>query len=129
MIKLKKTLVVVVLFCSPVNVIAQKAAEIYIPIGESPGLSGGATMMGEIAGIGVQPPTVMLSDSTGSHSITITDETEIWLDRSRLRLSNQTGTFEDLQEGQVVEIMYEHDERDPASVQGPIADWIKIRIE
>lgn len=103
---------------------AQRATEMYIPLGQSPGLSGKHTVVGKIKTINAQDRTLTIVGSAGTHSATITGRTKIWLDRSRLRLANQKGTFSDCQEGRTVEIKYE----DPKQMGRGAAEWVKIQL-
>lgn len=102
----------------------QRATEMFIPLGQSPGLSGKVTVMGKIEAVQTKDRTIAIAGPSGSLTTKITDKTKIWLDRSKLRLTNQTGTFADLKKDLVVEVMYEGAER---SGKAP-ADWIKVQI-
>lgn len=103
---------------------AQKATEVFIPIGESPGLSGKYTIIGNIDSINTQKKTVVVSDSTGSHTMQISEQTKIYLDRSKLNLSNKKGAFTDIHVGMLAEVKYKHEKQ---KNQGPV-DWIKIQV-
>ena len=48
---------------------AQKATEIYIPIGKSPGLSGEYTKMGTIEEVSAQEQAITMSDAAESYTI------------------------------------------------------------
>ncbi len=85
----------------------QKATEMFIPLGQSPGLSGKVTIIGSIETISARNRTIVVTGSAGSWSVQITKHTQIWLDRSKLSLSSQNGTFADLREGRLVEVKYE----------------------
>ncbi|MFQ5657100.1 MAG: hypothetical protein ACE5G5_06130 [Candidatus Methylomirabilales bacterium] len=95
----------------------QKATEMFIPLGQSPGLSGKYSVIGKIEKIDARSRTI----AGQSWSAQVTDRTQIWLDRSELRLTNQTGTFTDLRKGQRVEVKYESEGKGPA-------EWIKVQI-
>lgn len=99
---------------------AQNATEMFIPIGQSPGLSHKQTYIGKIEGIDVQERTITVADG---HTVKITEKTRIWLDRTQLKVTNQTGRFSDLREGRKLEIKY----HDPDHKK--FADWIKVEIE
>jgi hypothetical protein len=101
----------------------QKATEIFIPIGQSPGVSNKTSIVGTIETIDARAQTIVVAGSSGSWSATITDRTKIWLDKSKLRLSNQKGTFTDLRKGLLVEVKYE----ETGVSRGP-ADWVKVQI-
>ena len=101
----------------------QKATEMFIPVGQSPGLSNKISIIGTIETIDVGAQTIVVAGSSGSWSATITDRTKIWLDKSKLRLSNQKGTVTDLRKGLLVEVKYE----ETGVSKGP-ADWVKVQI-
>jgi hypothetical protein len=101
----------------------QKATEMFIPIGQSPGLSNKISIIGTIETIDPRAQTIVVTGSSGSWSATITDRTKIWLDKSKLRLPNQRGTFTDLRKGLLAEVKYE----EVGEKRGP-AEWIKVQI-
>jgi hypothetical protein len=101
----------------------QKATEMFIPIGQSPGLSNKISIVGTIETIDARARTIVVAGPSGSWNTTITDRTKIWLDKSKLRLSNQKGTFTDLRKGLLVEVKYE----ETGVSRGP-ADWVKVQI-
>ena len=102
----------------------QKATEMFIPVGQSPGLSNKISIIGTIETINALAQTVVVAGPSGSWSATVTDRTKIWLDKSKLRLPNQKGTFTDLRKGRLAEVKYETAE---GKGKGP-ADWIKVQI-
>jgi hypothetical protein len=100
----------------------QKAAERYIPLGQSPGLSQKITSIGEIAEVDQPSQTVTIVEPAGRRTVRITQKTRIWTDRTKLRQPNLTGSFADLQKGRRVEVKYEDPER------RQVADWVKVEI-
>jgi hypothetical protein len=102
----------------------QKATEMFIPVGQSPGLSEKISIIGTIETIDARTQTVVVAGPSGSWSATITDRTKIWLDRSKLRLSNQKGKFTDLRKGLLAEVKYETAE---GKGKGP-AEWVKVQM-
>ena len=102
----------------------QEATEVFIPIGESPGQSGKITIIGTIDAVNLATRTITIAGASGPWSAEITDRTSIWLDKSKLRLSNQKGAFTDLGKGRVVEVKYVDSEH---KGKGP-ARWIKVQI-
>ncbi len=94
----------------------QKSTERYIPIGQSPGLSGKYTYIGTLDAVAPDKRSV----TAGGRTVRITDQTRIWLDRSSLKQSNRSGTLGDLQPGRRVEIKLD----DPSRPQA--AEWIKV---
>jgi len=101
---------------------AQKATEQYIPIGKSPGVSQKYTSLGVIDSVSVRQRTISIAEPNARRTIGITGKTHIWLDRSKLRLPNLRGRFEDLQRGRRVEVKY----LDPETRQ--VADWVKVEM-
>lgn len=102
----------------------QKATEMFIPLGQSPGLSNTVTVIGSVKTINAQKRTIDVAGPSTAWNVQITDRTQIWLDKSKLRLPNKDGTFADLRKGQLVEVKYEGSER---KSQGP-AEWIKVQF-
>src|SRR5438093_2534538 len=84
----------------------QEATEMFIPVGQSPGQSGKVTIIGTIEAVNPGNRTIAIAGASGTASAEITDRTHIWLDRSKLHLPNQKGSFAELTKGLVVEIKY-----------------------
>ncbi len=101
----------------------QKEAERFIPIGQSPGVSQKHSSIGEIAAVDPAARTVTIAEPSGRRTVRITDKTRIWLDRTRLKQTNVTGSFADLQKGRRAEVKYE----DPTSRQ--TAEWVKVEVQ
>lgn len=95
------------------------ATELYIPLGQSPGISNKVTHIGAIDAVDAAGRTI----TVGSRTVTISEETKIYLDRSALKQKNVTGTFADLRTGRTVEIRY----RDAAKKH--VARWVKVQVE
>jgi hypothetical protein len=110
------------LLAGPSFAFAQKTTERFIPIGQSPGLSGDYTNIGSIEAVSVQERTVTMSDASGSYSVGIADDTHIWLDKSKIGSTNAVGTVSDLQAGRRIEVKYR--DNDPQAA----AEWIKVEI-
>src|SRR3989304_5099323 len=85
----------VLLWGSASSAHGQRATEMFIPVGQSPGGSGKYTVVGKIKSISAQNQILTIAGSAGTHTATITSRTKIWLDRSKLRLANRSGTFSD----------------------------------
>ncbi|MGH7273549.1 MAG: hypothetical protein ACREIQ_03705 [Nitrospiria bacterium] len=100
----------------------QKATEMYIPLGQSPGLSGKYTLIGVIEKFNVQEQTISVVGPSGTRTVKITNRTKIWLDRSKLKLTNLKGSSTDLKIGRRVEVMYEDYDRKE------FAEWVKVQI-
>ncbi len=113
--------VVAVLGWAP-NAHGQQTTEQYIPVGQSPGVSGVYSYIGQIESADASNRTVTVSGPEGARTIRVTEETSIWLDRSELRLTNQTGSMADLQPGRRVEVKYADEETKET------AAWIKVVV-
>ena len=101
----------------------QKATEMFIPVGQSPGLSGRYTVIGRVETVNAKDRTVTIIGSSGTRTASMTSRTQIWLDRSKLRLSNQKGTLADLRKGLTVEVKYANGEKEKG-----VAEWIKVEL-
>ncbi len=101
---------------------AQKSTEIYIPIGKSPGLSGEYTKMGTIEEVSAQEQAITMSDAAESYTIQVAEGTSIWLDKSKMKSTNEVGSFSDLVAGRMVEVKFK--DNDPE--RG--VEWIKVQI-
>lgn len=112
---------IAVLLCAPFTgwVHGQQAAERFIPIGQSPGVSGESSYIGEIVTVDVDNRTLTVEDDSGRHRIRMTDDTDIWLDRSAQQRTNVEGGYDDMEVGRRVEIK-------PAPDAPETAAWIKI---
>jgi len=115
--------ILVAMLCAISHAHGQKATEQYIPIGQSPGVSQKYTWIGEIADADARLQTVTIADPAGRRTVRITDKTRIWLDRTKVKASNLTGSFADLQKGRRAEVKYE----DPA--RRDVADWVKVEVD
>lgn len=102
---------------------AQKATEMFIPIGRSPGLSGEQTRIGTVEAIDAGAETVTMNVDSGTLVIHCHETTKFWLDRSKLRLPNDVGTLEDCQPGTRIEVKFIDDDRSAA-----VAEWVKIEV-
>jgi hypothetical protein len=102
---------------------AQKATERYIPVGKSPGISGKYTSIGTIDSVNMDERTLTCTDSSGTITVKIDKNTKIWIDRSKQKLQNMEGSLYNCQQGEVVEVKYRNNNRQP----GAVADWIKVR--
>ena len=100
----------------------QKETERFIPIGQSPGVSQKHTSIGEIAEVDQQKQMVTIVEPAGRRTVKITEKTRVWIDRTKLKQANLTGSFADLQKGRRIEVKYEDPER------RQIADWVKVEI-
>ena len=114
--------IVVVALGSTLDAFGQKATEIFIPIGQSPGLSNKTSLIGTLESVDPGKKMVTISSPSGAQTVGITDRTLIWLDRSLQKQPNQNGAIGDLQQGRKVEIKLRQGE--PKAV----AEWIKVQV-
>lgn len=116
--------VAVVFLLSISQAYGQKSTEIFIPVGKSPGLSGKYTVLGKIEAVNAQNQTITMADPSGSYTVKITKKTQIWLDNSKLKKTNQKGTFADLRKDLLAEIKFEENKRMDLGT----AEWVKVQI-
>ncbi len=107
---------------SPTLALGQEATEIFIPLGQSPGVSNKISVIGPIDSVDTRGRSLSLATASGTVTFAITDKTRIWLDRSPLKLSNQPGTLADLQKGRKAEV-----KPGPGEGKRP-AEWVKVQI-
>jgi hypothetical protein len=106
---------------SAFGVLAEKSTELYIPIGQSPGLSGKYTVMGQIDQVNSQNRTLKMSGASGTYTVSLTPHTVIYLDRSRAGLANTYGKLTDCLAGDKVEVKFKDN-----SPSKPV-EWIKVQ--
>jgi len=104
---------------------AQEMTEKFIPVGQSPGLSGKYTVIGKLQSVNAREQTCAIAGTAGTVNVRITARTKIWLDRSQIRQANVTGTLADLKPGLTVEVKPEG--HPPGVPNGP-AEWIKVQV-
>ena len=114
--------IVVVALAGVSEAFGQEATEMYIPIGQSPGVSSKSTLLGTIESVDPGKRTLTVWGPAGTRKFQIADRTLIWIDRSAQKQRNQTGTLADLQRGRKVEI-----KPDEGAGQA-VAKWIKVQL-
>jgi hypothetical protein len=114
--------IVVVLLGGALEASGQQATEMFIPIGQSPGLSGKGSLIGTLESVDPGKRMVTISSPSGAQRVGITDRTLIWLDRSQQKQANHDGAIDDLQKGRKVEVKLRKGE--PKAV----AEWIKLQV-
>jgi hypothetical protein len=103
----------------------QKATEMLIPIGKSPGVSGISSVVGTIASCEPASGIVTISTEKEQHTATLTEETKIWLDRSAVKKGGALGSRSDCQKGRRSEVKYVYE----GQTRSARAEWIKIQAE
>jgi len=102
--------------------LAQEATEMYVPIGQSPGVSNKTSVVGTVQALSAAARTLIVTGPSGPQTFVITDKTRIWLDRSAGKQTNRSGSLADLQQGRRVEVKPQ-----PAGAKAG-ADWIKVQV-
>lgn len=101
---------------------AQKATEMWIPIGQSPGVSGTMSAVGTIATCEPASGALQMATDKGPQAATLTTATKIWIDRSATKRANSVGDLADCQKGRRAEVKYVYD----GAARTARAEWIKI---
>ncbi len=104
------------------SVYGQQTTERYIPIGQSPGISGKYSYIGEIVSVDAAAHTIVVASDRGRMSIQMTPDTKIWLDRSGMKQTNTIGSYADCEVGRRVEVMHVRDDES-------VAAWVKIETK
>ncbi|MDX1517386.1 MAG: hypothetical protein R3288_11130 [Woeseiaceae bacterium] len=99
---------------------AQQTTEVYIPIGESPGISADESWIGEIEAVDYSEMKLEVDTSRGMRTVKVDDRTRFYLDRSDYRKQNVYGDMRDCRVGRRVEVYVDEE---------GTARWIKIRSE
>jgi hypothetical protein len=100
----------------------QEATEMYIPIGQSPGLSEKSSLIGSLESVDRGRRMVTVSTPSGAKTVALSERTTVWLDRSLEKQPNRSGTMADLQPGRKVEVKLRKGE------PKPVAEWIKVQV-
>ena len=116
--RLCKALLLCAVLVSPVAM-GQQTTEQFIPIGKSPGISDKYSYIGTVVAVDPDIRTIDVQSNRGTRTIRITEDTRLWLDRSKARRTNPKASYADCKVGVTVEVMYVHGDKDTA-------DWIKI---
>jgi hypothetical protein len=103
----------------------QKATEMLIPIGKSPGVSGISSVVGTIASCEPASGIVTISTEKEQHAARLTEATKIFLDRSTVNQGGGVGSRSDCQKGRRTEVKYVYE----GTTRTARAEWIKIQTE
>ena len=113
---------VIVVIVGTSSTMVQMATELYIPLGRSPGVSNKSSFIGTIQAYDAGRRIVTLSGEADTITVSITERTRIWLDRSKLKKRNLVGDTSALLVGRRTEVKFENAGRKQ------IADWIKVEV-
>lgn len=119
-----KTIILSAFLCCMVyNMQAQRATEVYIPLGKSPGLSGKYCTMGKVETVNAATAVMTIKQGTEMKTCKITAGTEIYLDNSKRKLPNKKGSVADIKQGLMVEVKYKDNKPDG------LIEWVKVQFE
>lgn len=96
---------------------AQRATEVYIPIGESPGVSDSDSVLGTIESVEYERHRMTVVVDGETRVVALTPDTRYYLDRSDSKERNVAGTVEDCRAGRRIEAWLDADGE---------AIWVKI---
>jgi hypothetical protein len=113
--------VIAILLATQASGFAQKTTELYIPIGQSPGLSGKHTLIGKIVQVNALNNTITMADAAGTYSVAMVPSTPIYLDKSKAGLPNSQGASTDCKVGDSIEVKFVDNARSKP------AEWIKVQ--
>ncbi len=123
-LKYIKALLVTAIFCwMSYNTYAQKETEVFIPLGQSPGVSGKLSVMGRAGTVTAHDSTLTLVLEGGSMTLRMNGQTKIYLDKSKLKLTSTKGSLADIKPGLMIEIKYVDNK------PGGLIEWIKVQLE
>lgn len=110
--------------CSPFAARAQEATEVYVPIGKSPGVSGKTSVIGKIETVDAQTHTLKVSAGAENHVAKLTGDTKIWLDKSKTKKPNTSGSIRNCQSGLRCEVKFKYQ----GNRRLEEAEWIKVEV-
>ena len=113
--------VIAILLAAQTPGFAQKTTELYIPIGQSPGLSGTHTLIGKIVQVNALNNTISMADAAGTYSVSMVPGTPIYIDKSKAGLPNYQGALADCKVGDSIEVKFVDNARSKP------AEWIKVQ--
>jgi hypothetical protein len=119
-----KIIILTIILCwASYDMYAQKETEVFIPLGKSPGVSGKYSVMGRVETVNGSDSTVTIRQEAGMRTVKITASTKIYLDRSKLKLTNTKCSFADCKPGRMVEAKYKDNK------PGGLIEWLKVQLE
>ncbi len=99
--------------------LAHPAAEIYIPISQSPGISGFKSYIGEIESLSAAQRGITMRMKAGAKYLTLDDSTRVYLQYGAAGKKNRLGSYADCKAGLQSEVYAGEDGK---------ARWIKIQV-
>ncbi len=101
---------------------AQKATEMFIPIGQSAGLSGKHTLMARVQSVDANARSITLVQDTATQTVKLGVRMPLWIDRSKQQQSNSAGTLADVRPGMLAEVKFINNNRAAGE-----AEWVKVQ--
>jgi hypothetical protein len=119
------TIIVIAVFCwMSHTTYAQKETELFIPLGQSPGISGKLSVMGKCGTITPRDSVVsFMQEPGGMKTCRMNYCTAIYLDRSKLKLTNTKGSLADIKPGSIIEVKLVDNK------PNGLIEWIKVQQE
>ncbi len=99
-----------------------KQTEQFIPIGQSPGLSDKYTFIGIIKKVDMRNKLLKIKGEDETRQVRFNTKTRVWLDRSKIKMTNLRGHLGKIRKGQRIEVKYIDHKRKRD------AEWIKVEI-
>ena len=119
-----KIIILTIILCwVSYDIYAQKETEVFIPVGKSPGVSGKYSVIGRVESVNWSDSSVTISQEGGLKNVKITRNTKIYLDRSKLKLTNRKCSMADCKPGRLVEAKYKDNK------PGSSIEWLKVQLE
>lgn len=102
---------------------AQKATEMFIPIGQSAGLSGKHTLLARVHSVNEAQRSLTLTHDNTTYTVKLGAQSPVWIDRSKEQQANGAGTLADIKAGMTAEVKFQKNNR------GGEAEWVKVRSD
>ncbi len=99
-----------------------KQTEQFIPIGQSPGLSDKYTFIGIIKKVDMRNKLLKIKGEDETRQVRFNTKTRVWLDRSKIKMTNLRGDPRQFRQGQRIEVKYTDAKRKRD------VEWIKVEI-
>ncbi len=103
-------------------VLAQKSTEMFIPLGQSAGLSGKHTVLAAVQSVNEAQRTLTVLHEGQAYTAKLGARTPVWLDRSKLQQPSRVGSLADVKPGAMVEVKFQKNNRTSGD-----AEWVKVQ--
>ena len=113
---------VTLLLCCGGAAYAQKATEMFVPIGQSAGLSGKHTLTARVQSVDANARSITLIQDTTTQTVKLGAKMPLWIDRSKQQQSNSAGTLADVKPGMLAEVKFVKNNRAAGE-----AEWVKVQ--